>query len=330
MTTARCIGFAAFGNPPEVAQVQSFPVAEPGPGQLRLRLRFAPINPADLNVFEGTYGRKPDLPAVAGNEAAGVVDAVGPDVEGFAVGDKALPLLPGGLWSQSVIVPAHQVVKLQQGIDDQQAAMLRVNPLTAWLLLREFVDLRPGDWVVQNAGNSGVGLAVVQLAAQLGVRTLNFVRRPEAAEICRQHGAECIVVEDGTGNAADAALQMLGSERPKLALNAVGGESALRLAGLLADRGLHVTYGAMSKQKLSIPNRFLIFKELTFTGFWVTRWLETASREEIRKTYSELALLMEKGFLRLPVEKVYPLDEIANGLRHAQENARSGKVLLCL
>jgi trans-2-enoyl-CoA reductase len=277
--------------------------------------------------MEGTYGTLPALPAVIGNEAVGIVEAVGAKVLGWAVGDVALPLAPGGLWSEWLCLAASTAVKLPNEIELSQAAMLRVNPATAWLMLHDYLDLQAGDWIVQNAANSTVGLSVMQLAKSQGWRVLNLVRREAAAEQCRAAGAEFVLVEDAADFTAQAGA-ILGGKKARLALNAVGGESALRLANLLGFGGTHVTYGAMSRQKLSLPNRLLLFQQLTFTGFWLSRWANEASPEKQCALYQSLAAQMVSGNLRLAVNQIYPVEEITPAIVHAQQSERSGKILL--
>ena len=324
---SRCIEIASFGIPAEVVRLGSRLARHPGDREIQLRTVCAPINPADLNVMEGTYGTLPELPAVLGNESIGVVEAVGKEVREWEAGDVAMPIAPGGLWNEWLTLPEDQAVKLPKGIDLQQAAMLRVNPPTAWLLLHQYVRIEPGEWIVQNAGNSAVGMAVMQLAQARGWRVLNLVRREAAASQCREAGAEHVLVETEKDFAARAG-ELMGPAKARLALNAVGGESALRLANLLRDDGVHVTYGAMGRQKLSLPNRFLIFQQLTFTGFWLTRWTRETPLENQRELYQKLALEMISGNLHMPVEKSYPVEEIAAAVTRAQQAERSGKVQL--
>ena len=324
---SRCIEITQFGIPSEVARLTSRAVLPPGGADIQLRMVCAPINPADLNVMEGTYGSLPELPAVIGNEAIGVVEAVGSEVRDWTPGDVALPVAPGGLWNEWLTLRADQAVKLPREIDLRQAAMLRVNPPTAWLMLHKYVQMEPGDWIVQNAGNSAVGMAVTQLAQARGWRVLNLVRREAAAMQCREAGAVHVLVEtekDFPGQARD----LLGPARARLALNAVGGESALRLANLLRDGGVHVTYGAMSRQKLSLPNRFLIFQQMTFTGFWLTGWTRDTPFGAQRELYQKLAAEIIAGNLHMPVEKSYPVEEITAAVTRAQQPERSGKVQL--
>ena len=324
---SRCIEITRFGIPHEVARLGSRAVCPPGTGEIQLRMICAPINPADLNVMEGTYGTLPELPAVVGNESIGVVEAVGGEVRDWAPGDVAMPVAPGGLWNEWLTLRADEAVKLPKGIDLQQAAMLRVNPPTAWLMLHQYVRLEPGDWIVHNAGNSAVGLAVMQLAQASGWRVLNLVRREAAALQCYEAGAEHVLVETEK-DFLDRARELLGASKARLALNAVGGESALRLANLLCDGGMHVTYGAMSRQKLSLPNRFLIFQQLTFTGFWLTRWTRETPFDAQRELYQKLAAEIIAGNLRVPVEKSYPVEEITAAVTRAQQAERAGKVQL--
>lgn len=324
---SRRIVIEKFGRPESVATLQLGDIPDPAHGEVCIRTRFAPVNPADLNIMEGTYGTLPVIPAVIGNESVGIVEHCGAGVTEFGVGDVVMPMLGLGHWAELVNVPQESLVKLPKEISLPQAAMLRVNPATAWLLLTNLTTLQPGDWIVQNASNSAVGIAVLQLARSQGWHVLNLVRREGAAAVCTAAGADHVLLESDP-NFKEQARQMLQGNRPRLALNAVGGESALRLASLLDDGGHHITFGAMSRQKLSIPNRFLIFNNLTFSGFWLSKWMQRATREAIQSLYQMLASKMADKELVMPVEKIYPVEEISTALVHAQQAERSGKILI--
>ena len=314
------------GPPAAVAQVREAALSHLPPGHVRLRMLFAPVNPADLNYIEGTYGRKPVLPAVPGIEGVGRVDELGEGVTGVKLGDLAIPLSVMGCWAEEIVRPATKVFLLPENIDPRQAAMLRVNPATAWGLLHVNGALSPGAWVTQNAASSGAGHCVIQLARHLGLRTLNLVRRPESVSSAVALGADAVLVD--TPEAVAAANALTDFQAPYLALNAVGGDSAIRLMDLLAHRGTMVTYGAMSRQPVKVPNRFLIFKELHLRGFWLTRWLESEPAAEVCAIYSQLTALVAAGRLQQPVAAEYPLTDIAAALQHASTSARGGKVLL--
>lgn len=312
------------GVPAEVLQIDEIALAAPGPGEVRLAMLFAPINPADLNMLEGKYGEARPLPDVPGNEGCGRVTAVGPGVDASWVG--RLVLVDREAWRAAGHWPLDTLVAVPQGVEARQACMLRVNPPTAWRLLHDFADLRAGDWVAQNAATSAVGRAVIEIAKSRGWKTLNIVRRPEAAGELRRLGAEVVVV-DGENMAAEAAT-LLGGDKPRLALNAVGGVAATRLAGLLAPGGTVVTYGAMSKEALKIPNGFLIFRDLAFRGFWLTRWLRTASAEERTAMFGEIFRLAATGCFRPRVAAEFPLERAAEAVAAAAAGPAGGKVLL--
>ena len=321
--------FKEFGPPSEKVEVTETQTPEPGSDQLRLRVRFSPIHPSDLNLIEGVYGTLPDLPACAGGEASATIDAIGSNLTGdFTIGTPViLTQRPdNGTWSEHLLTSPDEIHSLPDGIDLKQASMLALNPATAWGLLELFVSLSEGDWVVLNAANSAVGCCLIQLARERGLKTLAFVRREEAIPKLLELGADCVLLDDPDSIAT--ARSAFGNTPPRLALNAVGGDSALRLMDLLADEGFHVTYGAMSRRSLKVPNKFLIFKRLTLTGFWVTRWLESTSADEVHSMLTQLADLMTNDRLHMPVAEIFPIDEIQSAILAAQEDRREGKILI--
>jgi trans-2-enoyl-CoA reductase len=315
----------AFGSNPPALSLEEIPALAPGAGEVLVRMLAAPVNPADLNVIEGTYGELPSLPCTIGNEGVGVVEQLGSSVHGLSVGQTVLPL-SFGAWAQKMVVPAESLIVLPDGLDPLQAAMLAVNPATAWRMLHDFARLEPGDWIVQNAANSGVGRAVIQLAKALGLRTLNIVRRVELVEELEKIGADVVITEET--NLRDEVPVLCGGKAPKLALNAVGGASALNLANALGAGAPLVTYGAMGRQPLKIPNSLLIFKNLSFHGFWLRRWKETANPVDVRETYQKLSAYLLAGVLHTPVHKTFPLSQALEAVAEAAREKRSGKVLL--
>jgi trans-2-enoyl-CoA reductase len=300
----------------------------PGSGEATLRLLAAPINPADLNLIEGRYGIKPELPHFPGIEGVFEIIALGAGTAGApAVGSKVLLLSRAGSWQEQLNARVEDCLVVPKGIDPLQAAQLRVNPATAWRMLHDFVKPEPGAWVLQNAGNSAVGRCVIQLAKLLGLKTASLVRRAELIGGLETLGGD-LVLED-TPDAAKTlknALKKHGG-RPLLALNAVGGESAATLAKSLAPGGTLVTYGAMGRKPLTLPNGLFIFNGLKATGFWVSRWYEQATAAEAGTMLGHLAEAMVQRRLLLPVEKIYPLEEWQAALTHAAQSGRCGKIL---
>ncbi len=326
MSKVRTIVFHQYGAPAEVARVEEREIGAPDRGEVRVRLLAAPINPADLNVIEGKYATLPELPGVPGVEGVAVVEELGSCVEQLCVGDRVLLPHGVGTWREANNIPADALHIVPPEVPVEQAAMLKINPATALRMLEDFVQLKPGDWVVQNAANSGVGQSVIQLARDMGLRMLNFVRRPELVDALKNAGADAVLLDEGDpGEQIHAAL---GDATIRLGFNAVGGESALRVAGSLSQGGTIVTYGAMARKPLKIPNGMLIFDDLTWRGFWVSRWYrEGSTREERAAMFSRFFKLAASGALHTKVERIYPLEETAAALTHAAQGRRGGKIL---
>jgi trans-2-enoyl-CoA reductase len=325
MKKSKSLIFHEFGPPDKVLGIVEDVVPQPRAGEVLIRVEASPINPADLNVIEGKYPKRPGLPAVAGMEGVGVIVSIGPEVSGLEPGNRVIVPHGYGAWRQYATVPASGVFLIPPNIPAFQAAMLKINPPTAWRMLHDFVKLEPGDWVLQNAANSGVGRAVIVMAKMMGVHTVNVVRRPELVAELRALGADHVFVEsDALGEQISNAAAF---NRVRLALNAVGGESALRLANALSRRGVLVTYGAMGRQPMRIPNGLLIFKNLVWTGFWITAWYKHASAEEVSEMFGNIFPLLASGALSVPVAATYPLDQFQEAIRHASTDKRGGKIL---
>ena len=288
-------------------------------------MRAAPINPADLNQIEGKYPIRPEFPATPGFEGAGVVIDLGAKVTNVATG--ALVILPHnvGTWRDAVAVKADELVVVPAGIEPVHAAMLKINPMTAWRLLHDYVQLQKGDWLIQNAANSAAGRAVIQIAHELGYKTINVVRRAELIEELRTEGGDIVLVDEE--NLRDEVKAGTSGAPIRLGLNAVGGDSALRLANCLAPGSTMVTYGAMSLQPLKIPNGLLIFKDLRFRGIWINKWYDNATKEERMEAFEPLFGMAKRGLLKTKVEKAYPLSEAKAAVTHAVQGKRSGKII---
>src|SRR5881394_1668373 len=228
METINAAVYETHGNPAEVLHVESQRWPTPGAGEVIVKMRAAPVNPADLNQIEGKYPVRAQLPATPGFEGAGIIADVDRDVTNVAAG--ALVILPHniGTWRDAVAVKADELVVVPAGIKPVHAAMLKINPMTAWRLLHGYVDLARGDWVIQNAANSAAGRAVIQIAHELGFKTVNVVRRPELIEELRAEGGDIVLVDHD--KLRDEVKAATGAAPIQLGLNSVGGDNALHLA----------------------------------------------------------------------------------------------------
>src|SRR3954471_7174021 len=227
-TTFKAAIYETHGNPVETVRVIEQPWPAPGPDEVVVKMSAAPINPADLNSIEGKYPIRPTLPATPGMEGSGEIVEVGSSVSNLKIGTQVILPHGFGTWREACVIAANRLVAVPPGIEPIQAAMLKVNPVTAWRMLHDFVSLRPGDWLIQNAANSAAGLCVIQIARELGFKTVNVVWRPELIEELRAAGGD-VVLMDGE-NLRDEVSAATGEASIRLALNAVGGENALRVA----------------------------------------------------------------------------------------------------
>ena len=325
METINAAVYETHGNPADVLQVESQPWPTPSAGEVIVKMRAAPINPADLNQIEGKYPVRAQLPATPGFEGAGIVAEVDRGVTNVAVG--ALVILPHniGTWRDAVAVKADELVVVPAGIKPVHAAMLKINPMTAWRLLHDYVELARGDWLIQNAANSAAGRAVIQIAHELGYKTVNVVRRSELISELRAEGGDVVLVD--SENLRRDVEDAIGGPPVRLGLNAVGGESALRLANCLAPGSTLVTYGAMSLQPLKIPNGLLIFKDLRFRGIWINKWYDNATPAQRMEAFQHLFEMAQRGLLQTKMEKAYPLSEVKTAVAHAARGQRSGKII---
>lgn len=315
----RALQISAYGDPPDVLHLADIPPpAAPGKGEVLIEIELAPLNKHDL-LFIGGYFGGPTAPTVVGNEGYGRVAAVGSDVENVKVGDRVLAPVLSLTWRERLLAPAKALFALPAG-DPLQLAQLGSNPPTAALILSEYTDLKPGDWIVQNGANSGVGRSLIAIARKRGFRTINLVRREELIDELKQAGGD-IVLKDDPASVAEAS-QAIGKDAIRLAVDSIGGSATDTLIQLLSDRGVLVTYAAATGQPLAINPLQLIGKHLTVRGFFLGDYDYLS---KVLPAQIEAAPLIASGVLRVPVSAVYPIAKIKEALEHLQ---KGGKILL--
>ncbi len=321
---------AQYERRDSIPQAVISPVAFTAPaltsGQVLVQVLAAPINPSDVLTLTGQYGSLPPLPAVGGNEGVGRVVELGPDVRGLEPGVQVLLPAGTGTWTTHLVAEATKLMPLPGDADPQQLCMLTINPPTAAVMLSDFVALAPGDWVIQNAANSGVGGYVTQLARLRGFRTVNVVRREPAVSDTVAAGGDVVLV-DGDDLRAQVA-KATGGAKIRLALDAVGGAATERLAGCLTGGATVVHYGAMSGEPCSVSGVTLIFRDITVRGFWLAKWFRTTPPEQQRALFGELAERMARGELHARIQATYPVAEIKEAVTAAAQGERSGKILI--
>jgi mitochondrial enoyl-[acyl-carrier protein] reductase / trans-2-enoyl-CoA reductase len=315
-----------YGRPEEVVRCAEVPdVGSPGAGEVVFDVLAFPINPADVWMCKGTYRLKPPLPATPGAECIGRVTAVGAGVSHVKPGDLVINLQREN-WAQRRRVKGDDVIGVPSSLPLRQAAMLRINPATALLLLSDIVELKPGDWVIQNVANSAVGRLVIRLAGVRGLKTMNVVRRPALFAELKSLGADACAV-DGP-DLAETVKAQTGGAPIRLGLDAVSGQATARLSACVAEGGPVCNYGSMTGEDPVMQRSSLIFGGQRLVGFMLGRALAPRSLAQIREIYAGLGRQVLDGTLSAPVEKVYPIEEIKAALAHAQQAERSGKILV--
>src|SRR5271163_252236 len=317
----RAVQLTAYGDPLEGLKYVDIPEpAAPGPNQVLIGVEFSPLNPSDLLLAKGIYGVRPALPSVIGGEAVGRVIAVGAGVENVKVGDRVLAPLSSFTWRERMVVPASGLFALPAGVDPQQLSMLAINPPTAALLLSEYVNLKPGEWVVQNSANSSVGRWVIAFAKARGLKTVNIVRRPELVPELQAIGGDIVVVD--SPDASKEIKAAIGQAELRLALDGVSGPATGVLASILSPLGTLVSFAAMSQAPMSISPLDIIFKPITMQGFWLGH-PESAAKSA--PAIAQAAEMIASLRVHIPVAATYALSSIKEAVAHAQ---RGGKIVL--
>lgn len=314
-----------YGIPWEVARCADVAdLGAPTADEVVFDVLAFPINPADMWFCRGSYRLKPPLPATPGAECVGRVTAVGANVKHVKPGDLVINLQREN-WAQKRKVKGDDAIPLPAGIDLKQAAMVRINPPTAQLMLSDFVDLKGGDWVIQNVANSAVGRHLIVIAKSRGFRTINVVRRSDVGAELRALGAD-VVLEDGP-DLAVRARDAAGGQPIRLGIDAVSGEACKRIADCVADGGVVVTYGSMTGAD-PVISRAALGRGIRLCSFMLGDGLAKRTPEAVRALYAGLAAKLRDGTLKAPIDRTYPIEQIKEALAHAQRGGRNGKVLV--
>ncbi|ORY56504.1 NAD(P)-binding protein [Neocallimastix californiae] len=283
------------GKPKDVLGLKQIKVPDINEDEVLIKFLASPINPSDINQIEGVYPIKPRFKkygAVGGNEGVAEVVAAGSKVKNLTVGDWVIPDTKAfGTWQTFATSPENQLQKL-------------VNPPTAYRMLKDFVNLKKGDVIIQNGANSAVGQSVIQIAKAWGIKTINVIRdRPNFDELAgelHKLGATLVIKEeDLRSNSTRELVKNLGNP-VRLALNCVGGKSASGITRLLGNNATIVTYGGMSKQPLTFGTGPFIFKNLRACGYWNSRWNKEASKKDKQYMYDDICELIRGGYLSEP------------------------------
>lgn len=348
---AKCLAFSKLGEPKDILHLHSHSISPPHGDLVTLRFLASPINPADINQIQGVYPTKPIFTtnlgtseplAVGGNEGVAEVMALGSKVQGVSKGDWVIMKKQGfGTWRTHAQTTVDSLVpiKNREGLKPEQVGTVSVNPMTAYRMLKDFVSLQPGEWFIQNGANSGVGRAAIQLGKLWGYKSINVVRKrdtgmDELKQDLMSLGADVVVTDEELEQRdfRDKVKELTngGRESICLGLNCVGGSIVNSMAKHLAPGSHMVTYGAMSKQPVSLPTGLLIFKNISFDGFWVSKWSDQNPEQKEACIQEVLDLTREGKFKDMPMQPVHwelgtKQEELVDAVQGTLEGFRSGK-----
>lgn len=276
-----------YGDPLKVVNMVDESIPEPSHKEVLVEMLMAPVNPVDINIIQGSYGNlKLPLPIVPGYEGIGRIVKVGLGVENLQIGDHVIPVTFIGVWRKYLVAPEEVLFKVPNELGLPEAAALSVNPPTVYRMLKDFVNLKPGDTVIQNAANSSCGVLAIQVCKIWNLITINVVRdRPQINDLksyLKQMGADYVFTEE---EIEKTNIFKTGEvSRPLLALNCVGGKSASSIMRHLDMGGFMVTYGGMSLQPITVSTSTLVFRDITLAGFAIGPWMfnEDNSKERAK------------------------------------------------
>ncbi|WP_198334781.1 zinc-binding dehydrogenase [Psychrobacter namhaensis] len=322
----RSATYNTFGKPTEVLSLGDSPVPEPKADEVRVKTMLASIHNHDLLTIRGQYGFKPELPAIGGSEAVGIVDAIGDDVKNVKVGQRVAAASVQATWAEYFVAAEDMVFAVPDDLEDEIAAQLIAMPLSA-LMVIEFLELKSGQWVIHNAANGAVGTSLAMLAAARGINTINVVRSADAvAEL------EALDIKNNINSSdedwKDQVRKIIGDDKISGAIDSVGGESSNDLLSLLGHGGTLASFGIMSGQPMALDPTNIIFKQVTIKGFWGSKISQEMSVENKQRLIDELIERAINGNLKLPVEATFDLADIKKAVDGKLQSNKNGKVLL--
>ncbi|MBU5445101.1 zinc-dependent alcohol dehydrogenase family protein [Paenibacillus sp. MSJ-34] len=325
---AKCIRFYEFGAPQHVLRVESRKIENPKPGEVLVRMLARPINPSDLIPITGAYAHRISLPAIPGYEGVGMIEEVGPCVPKELIGKRVLPLRGEGTWQEYVKASSDWIVPIPDAIDDDTAAQLYINPVTAWLACTEVLQIRPNDVVLVNACGSSIGRIFAQLSKMIGYRLIAVTRNHSYTEELLQLGASHVINITETP-LHQTVMELTNGHGATAAIDSVGASSGTELAFCLRPGGMLLVIGLLSGTPVNWAD---IAKQAkaNIRMFHLRHWNGHVSVQTWQETFRHLVSLIISGKLKLTIPAShYDLQEVHDAVCYAQVSKRNpGKILL--
>lgn len=313
-------------GPPETLVVEDVPAREPGPGEVRVRVRAAGVNFPDVLIIQKKYQFQPTLPFTPGSEAAGEVISVGTGVTHVKPGDPVMAYTGIGCFAEEVIAPAEKVLPMPAGMSFDVAAAFTLTYGTSWHAIRDRAALQPGETMLVLGAAGGVGLSAVEIGKAIGARVIAAASTDEKLAICREHGADATINYEKE-DLREAIKRETGGKGPDVIYDPVGGRFAEPAFRSIGWRGRYLVIGFAAGQIPSLPLNLMLLKGASVVGvFWgdFTRREPQANQAGMQ----EMMDWLKVGKLRPHISATYGLDEVANALNDMAARKVTGKVLI--
>jgi NADPH2:quinone reductase len=315
------------GEPRDVLELAELPRPEPGPGQLLVRVLAAPANFPDALLCRGTYQVRPPLPFCPGVELCGEVAAVGPDVTGFAPGDRVIggAVLPHGAFAEYAVMDAAATVPAPAGLDDAEAAPFFITYQTGWFGLHRRARLTAGETLLVHAAAGGVGSAAVQLGKAAGARVIGVAGGQAKARVAAGLGAD-VVVDSSREDFVAVVKEVTGGRGADVIYDPVGGDAFRRSVKCVAFEGRIVVVGFASGDIPQAALNHALVKNYSILGL---HWglYQRLDRGAVRACQAELTRLVAAGQIRPLISERLPLAQVPDGLGRLAAGATTGRVV---
>ena len=319
----KAIQVAQVGGP-EVMRLVDLPVPQPQLKEVLLKIRVAGVNFIDVYNREGRY--KAPLPLILGQEAAGVVSAIGAEVAEVAVGDRVAYTGVLGSYAEYAVVPCDRLVKVPDEVEDREAAAAMLQGMTAHYLVNDTYPLKKGETALIHAAAGGVGLLLVQMAHQIGARIIATVSTEEKAALAKAAGADETILY-GEADFEAETKRMTGGKGVDVVYDSVGKTTFDKSLNVLRSRGTMVLFGGSSGAVAPFDPIVLTQKgSLFLTRPSLTHYV--ATQKELRQRAGSVFSMIRDGKLKLRIEHVYPLAEAMQAHRDLEGRKTTGKLLL--
>ena len=347
----------AFTERPEDIQVDELPMPVPGPGQVRVRMLLSPVNPSDFHFVRGIYYRAlerviwnqagtntdgrvcidpgrlnacPVPPYTLGGEGVGIVDACGGGFLAKRLMGKRVAVAggpPNGLWQEYAVIDARKAIAVADSLPDEQAAMYLINPISAYVMVREVLKVPRDGWLLVTAAGSALGKSVVRMGKQYDYRSICVVRSDSNTEELKRLGAHAVIETDKHDLLAQVA-RVTDGQGAGYAMDCVGGQLTADIVRCLGLNGKLVLYGTMADSPVEVAVRDLMMPLAGVEGFYLGNWMPRQSPLKLLGMLRAVKKLTAQGVFHTEVSQTFPLDQVAEAVAASLSSGRTGKVML--